>query len=155
MEAFPPFTVVNGKVWPLLEVRPATYRFRVLNGSNARTYRLVLLRDGAPELERITQIGTEHGLLGAPVSVPADGLVLASAERADLLVDFADLPPGSELTVLNTAAAPFDGSAFPAADATDAPDLDGLPAYPQMMRFRAIKAQVPPRKAPHHSATDS
>src|SRR5258707_7150783 len=33
MEAFPPFTVVNGKVWPVLEVRPATYRFRVLNGS--------------------------------------------------------------------------------------------------------------------------
>ena len=47
MEAFPPFTVVNGKVWPVLDVQPATYRFRVLNGSNARTYRLVLLRDGA------------------------------------------------------------------------------------------------------------
>jgi spore coat protein A len=42
MEAFPPFTAVNGKVWPRLEVQPATYRFRVLNGSNARTYRLVL-----------------------------------------------------------------------------------------------------------------
>ena len=45
MEAFPPFTVVNGKVWPVLDVRPATYRLRVLNGSNARTYRLVLLRE--------------------------------------------------------------------------------------------------------------
>src|SRR6266849_4728411 len=56
MEAFPPFTVVNGKVWPVLAVRPATYRFRVINGSNARTYRLVLLRDRAPEPERITQI---------------------------------------------------------------------------------------------------
>src|SRR5690348_8219735 len=120
MEAFPPFTVVNGKVWPLLEVRPATYRFRVLNGSNARTYRLVLLGDGVPELERITQIGTDHGLLRTPVSVPADGLVLASAERADLLVDFSDLASGSELTVLNTAAAPFDGSAFPAAEAESA-----------------------------------
>src|SRR5260221_447063 len=40
MEAFAPFTVVNGKVWPALEVRPATYRFRVLNGSKARTYLL-------------------------------------------------------------------------------------------------------------------
>jgi len=97
MEAFPPFTVVNGKVWPVLEVRPATYRFRVLNGSNARTYRLVLLRDGAPELERITQIGNRPRLLRTPVPLPADGLVLASAERADLLVDFADLAPGSEL----------------------------------------------------------
>src|SRR6266699_4756298 len=38
MEAFAPFTVVNGKVWPILEVQPATYRFRVINGSNARTY---------------------------------------------------------------------------------------------------------------------
>src|SRR5882757_6502112 len=132
MEAFPPFTVVNGKVWPLLEVRPATYRFRVLNGSNARTYRLVLLRDRAPELERIMQIGTDHGLLRAPVAVPADGLVLASAERADLLVEFSDLEPGSELTLLNTAAAPFDGSPFPAADARIAADLDGLLPYPQV-----------------------
>jgi spore coat protein A len=103
MEAFPPFTVVNGKVWPLLEVQPATYRFRVLNGSNARTYRLVLLRDGEPELRRITQIGTDHGLLRTPARVPPDGLVLASAERADLLVDFSGLEPGSELTLVNTA----------------------------------------------------
>src|SRR6266567_4466776 len=91
MEAFAPFTVVNGKVWPVLEVQPATYRLRVINGSNARTFRLVLLRDGRPELDRITQIGTDSGLLPAPVAVPADGLVLASAERADLLVDFPDV----------------------------------------------------------------
>jgi FtsP/CotA-like multicopper oxidase with cupredoxin domain len=61
MEAFAPFTVVNGKVWPVLDVQPATYRLRVLNGSNARTFRLVLLRDGHPELDRITQIGTDSG----------------------------------------------------------------------------------------------
>src|SRR4029077_9650525 len=67
MEAFAPFTVVNGKVWPVLDVEPATYRFRVLNGSNARTYRLLLVRDGEAELDRITQIGTDHGLLRAPV----------------------------------------------------------------------------------------
>ena len=68
MEAFPPFTVVNGKVWPLLEVEAATYRFRVLNGCNARTYRLVLLHENQPELHRITQIGTDHGLLRTPAS---------------------------------------------------------------------------------------
>src|SRR6185312_14263594 len=135
MEAFPPFTVVNGKVWPVLEVRPSTYRLRVLNGSNARTYRLVVVRDGAPELDRITQIGTDHGLLRAPVAVPADGLVLASAERADVLVDFSDLEPGTELTLLNTARAPFDGSSFPAADAEQAADLDGLLLHPQVTRL--------------------
>src|SRR5882672_452061 len=154
MEAFPPFTVVNGKVWPVLEVQPATYRFRVLNGSNARTYRLVLLRDGAPELERITQIGTDHGLLRTPVPVPADGLVLASAERADLLVDFADLAPGSELTMLNTAAAPFDGSPFPASDAENAADPEGLLPYPQVLRFRVAGEPASRISIPRQLATD-
>jgi len=136
MEAFPPFTVVNGKVWPMLDVHPAMYRFRVLNGSNARTYRLVLMRDGAPELERITQIGTDHGLLRAPVSLPTDGLVLASAERADLLVDFSGLQAGTELTIFNTAGAPFDGSPFPAEDGEHAANLEGLLPYPHVLRFR-------------------
>jgi spore coat protein A len=73
MEAFAPFTVVNGKVWPVLDVQPATYRLRVINGSNARTFRLVLLRDSRPELDRITQIGADGGLFGAPVAVPPGG----------------------------------------------------------------------------------
>jgi spore coat protein A len=154
MEAFAPFTTVNGKVWPGLDVQPATYRFRVINGSNARTYRLVLLRDGQPELGRVTQIGTDHGLLRSPVSVPPEGLVLASAERADLVVDFSDLEPGSELTLLNTAAAPFDGSPFPAADARNAADLDGLLPYPQVMRFRVTQGPVASRAIPRELATD-
>ena len=154
MEAFAPFTVVNGKVWPVFVVQPATYRFRVLNGSNARTYRLVLLGDGAPELERITQIGTDHGLLRAPVPVPEDGLVLASAERADLFVDFSDLAPGSELTVLNTAAAPFDGSSFPAEHAENAADLEGLLPYPEVLRFRVAGEAAGRRSIPRELATD-
>src|SRR6478752_1210737 len=140
MEAFSPFAVVNGKVWPVLDVEPVAYRFRVLNGSNARTYRLVLLRDGEPELERIMQIGTDHGLLRAPVATPRDGLVLASAERADLLVDFSDLEPGSELTFVNTATAPFDGSSLAVTEAANAFDLDGLLPYPQVMRLRVVPA---------------
>ncbi len=154
MEAFPPFTVVNGKVWPVLDVQPATYRLRAINGSNARTYRLVLLRDGAPDLERITQIGTDHGLVRTPAPVPADGLLLAPAERADLLVDFSDLAPGSELTVLNTAAAPFDGSRFPAADAESAADVEGLLPYPELLRFRVAGEAARRRSIPRELATD-
>jgi FtsP/CotA-like multicopper oxidase with cupredoxin domain len=154
MEAFPPFTVVNGKVWPVLEVQPATYRFRVLNGSNARTYRLVLVHDGEPALDRIVQIGTDHGLLRAPAAVPSDGLVLASAERADLLIDFSDLDVGSELTVLNTARAPFDGAPFPAVDAENAADLEGLLPYPQVMRVRVVPGTSSRRSVPHELATD-
>src|SRR5438105_1356499 len=154
MEAFAPFTVVNGKVWPILDVRPATYRFRVINGSNARTYRLVLLRDGNSELERVTQIGTDHGLLPTPARLPSDGLVLASAERADLLVDFSDLEPGSELILLNTASAPFDGASFPAARALEAASLDGLLPFPQTMCFRVIPGLGASRSIPTVLATD-
>src|SRR6266704_14683 len=154
MEAFAPFTVVNGKVWPILDVQPATYRFRVINGSNARTYRLVLLGDGDSELERVIQIGTDHGLLPTPVRLPSDGLVLASAERADLLVDFSDLDPGSELILLNTASAPFDGASFPAARALEAASLDGLLPFPQTMCFRVIPGPSASRSIPTVLATD-
>jgi FtsP/CotA-like multicopper oxidase with cupredoxin domain len=154
MEAFPPFTVVNGKVWPVLDVQPATYRFRMLNGSNARTYRLVLVHDGEPALDRIVQIGTDHGLLRAPAAVPSDGLVLASAERADLLIDFSDLDVGSELTLLNTARAPFDGAPFPAVDAENAADLEGLLPYPQVLRVRVVPGTASRRSIPHELATD-
>jgi len=154
MEAFAPFTMVNGKVWPVLEVEPATYRFRVLNGSNARTYRLVLLRDGETDLGRIVQIGTDHGLFRAPVPVPAGGLVLSSAERADLLVDFSHLDPGTELTLLNTARAPFDGSPSPFTDQEDAADVDGLLPYPHVMRFRLTDGPTARRPVPPELATD-
>ena len=154
MEAFPPFTVVNGKIWPILEVQAATYRFRAINGSNGRTYRLVLMRDGRPDLDRITQIGTDHGLFRAPAHIPPDGLLLASAERADLLVDFSDLGPGSELTLLNTATAPFDGSSFPAADAEKAANSEGLLAYPDVMRFRVVGGGATQIKVPAILAAD-
>ena len=154
MEAFPPFTIVNGKVWPLLEVQPRTYRFRVINGSNARSYRLVLVAAASLELDRFAQIGTDHGLLPAPCQVPAEGLTLSSAERADLLVDFTGLVPGTELTLFNTASAPFDGAPFPADDAANAASLDGLLPYPEVMRFRVVEGAPSPRTIPPALATD-
>lgn len=155
MEAFAPFTVVNGKVWPVLDVLPATYRLRVINGSNARTFRLVLLHESRPELDRITQIGADGGLFGAPVAVPPGGLVLASAQRADLLVDFSDLRPGSELTFVNTARVPFNGAPFPAEFASNAADLDGLLPYPEVMRLRVVPGASVRRTAPAQLTTDA
>jgi FtsP/CotA-like multicopper oxidase with cupredoxin domain len=153
MECFSPFTTVNGAIWPVVEVEPTTYRFRLLNGSNARTYRLVLTRNGQPDHQRITQIGAEGGLLLAPVSLPAQGLVLASAERADLLVDFSDLTPGVELTVWNTAAAPFDG-AFADPAIAGAPDLEGLLPFPEVLRIRVVEGERARRRPPTALATD-
>jgi FtsP/CotA-like multicopper oxidase with cupredoxin domain len=147
MECFGPFTIVNGAIWPQLEVEPATYRVRLLNGSNARTYRLVLTRDGEPDHERITQIGTDGGLMLAPAPIPAQGLVLASAEGADLLVDFSDLSAGTELTLWNTATAPFDGS-FADPGAAGTVDLDGLLPYPEVLRIRVRDGRRSRYRAP-------
>ncbi|HMJ39355.1 MAG TPA: multicopper oxidase domain-containing protein [Verrucomicrobiae bacterium] len=137
MECFSPFTTVNGVIWPRVEVEPTTYRFRVLNGSNARTYRLVLTREGQPDHERIIQIGSDGGLLVGPAPIPVQGLVLASAERADILIDFSDLAAGTELTLWNNAPSPFNG-AFADPSTAGAADLDGLLPYPEVLRFRVI-----------------
>ena len=88
--------LVNGKVWPYLNVKQGKYRFRILNGANARTYRLGL-SPAAP----FQQIGTEGGLLPAPVS--RDTITLGPAERADVVVDFAGYAPGAEVRLVNSA----------------------------------------------------
>jgi FtsP/CotA-like multicopper oxidase with cupredoxin domain len=153
MECFSPFTTVNGVIWPRVDVEPTRYRFRVLNGSNARTYRLVLTREGKPDHERISQIGTDGGLLVAPVPIPDQGLVLASAERADILIDFSDLAPGTELTLWNNAPSPFNG-AFADPSTAGTADLDGLLPYPEVLRFRVIDGPRGALKPPTLLATD-
>lgn len=96
--------VVNGKSWPYLDVEPRRYRFRLLNGSNSRGYRLRFqtLEEPAQVLP-LWQIGTDGGLLDKPVMIPptAPGLTLAPGERADVVVDFAGLKPGQKLRVVN------------------------------------------------------
>jgi FtsP/CotA-like multicopper oxidase with cupredoxin domain len=82
-------------------------------------------------------------------------LVLGSAQRADLLVDFSDLQPGSELTFVNTARVPFNGAAFAAELANCAADLDGLLPYPEVMRFRIVPGPSVRRTAPAQLTTDA
>jgi spore coat protein A len=79
-EYFGNVMLVNGKVWPYLDVEPRMYRLRILNGCNARILNL--------DVGGVTfwQIGAEGGLFDVPVAV--NQLVLAPAERADVLVDF-------------------------------------------------------------------
>lgn len=79
-EYFGDVMLVNGKVWPFLDVEPRLYRLRILNGCNSRILNLNL--GGVP----MWQIGAEGGLWDRPV--PMRQLVLAPAERADVLADF-------------------------------------------------------------------
>jgi spore coat protein A len=92
-EYFGDVMLVNGKVWPFLNVEPRLYRFRILNGCNARILDLNI--GPAP----MWQIGAEGGMWDVPV--PVKQLVLAPAERADVLVDFRN-SLGQTLAVKNT-----------------------------------------------------
>jgi spore coat protein A, manganese oxidase len=121
-EAFGDTILVNGTVYPFLEVEQRQYRFRMLNACNARFLnpRLVFAQSATfpantePNANAagpaFIQIGTEGGFLPAPVMVNGPKqpvLLLGSAERADVIVDFRNVPVGSTLILYNNAPAPF------------------------------------------------
>jgi FtsP/CotA-like multicopper oxidase with cupredoxin domain len=94
--------LVNGRLQPALDVDRRTYRVRILNGSNARIYRLGW-NDGAP----LTVIGGDGGLLEQPRVMKT--ITLATGQRVDLLLDLSDRVAGS-LLQLNSLANPVDAA---------------------------------------------
>jgi spore coat protein A len=97
---------VNGKVWPNLKVERRQYRFRIVNASNARFYNLKMSNGMS-----VTQIGADGGYLPKPASLTE--VLVAPAERADILVDFSHVAAGTKIILLNTANQPFpDGDPF-------------------------------------------
>ena len=176
-EAFFNVMVVNGVSWPELEVAPAIYRLRLLNGCNSRFLNLSMgqINGQGRVLREIPfyQIGAEQSVLpqvvrtetGYATPLPGDGsdvnprrldcrlpngrlqnncvpaasapfteqgLLMALAERADVLVDFRGLEDGDVVRMFNTAPdAPFGGFPDDPAD----PSTTG-----QVMQFRVNSA---------------
>jgi FtsP/CotA-like multicopper oxidase with cupredoxin domain len=123
--------MVNGNTWPFLNVEQRRYRFRFLNGCNARTLILQLDRDGLP----FWQIGSDGGFLPRPAKLSQ--LLMGPAERADVIVDFTRVPVGTTITLLNIGPdSPFGGGV---------PDVDFPRADPQttggVMQFRIRPSQ--------------
>jgi FtsP/CotA-like multicopper oxidase with cupredoxin domain len=86
--------MVNGNTWPYLNVEQRRYRFRFLNGCDSRF--LILDFAQIPGVE-VWQIGNEGGFLNMPVNITANHnnrLLMALAERADVIVDFTNVPKG-------------------------------------------------------------
>ena len=138
-EGFMDTILVNGGVYPTVSVPPKRVRFRILNGSQARFYHLNLYAESSVPGEAnlsapgptMYQVGTEGGFLPAvavhPNGIPcaldlitdptgqtanADGpfnLLLAPAERADVVVDFNGVPAGATFILYGDAPAPFPG----------------------------------------------
>jgi spore coat protein A len=106
--------LVNGTVRPYKDVDRSKYRLRMLNGANARFFRLAFLpAGGSPNTATWNVIGVDGGALATPVPnpttavpTPADPtakkemVVLAPAERLDVVVDFAQYPAGSKVELV-------------------------------------------------------
>jgi spore coat protein A len=88
--------LVNGAVAPRMRVKRRLYRLRLLNGSNARHYELRFGRG-----HRVHQIGGDGGLLERPITRRT--LSLSAGERLDVLVDFSDFKPGTQVILRNIA----------------------------------------------------
>lgn len=131
--------LVNGAAWPYLEVEPRRYRFRILNAANSRFFNLYLnLAESPtdiPSLVTFHQIGSDGGLLAAPAEL--QHLLLAPAERADLIIDFSGLE-GRTVTLSNNAATPY-----PAWDAF----YDQYPPLAELMQFRVALRSSPATQA--------
>jgi spore coat protein A len=136
-EFFGDTMVVNGRTWPFLEVERRRYRFRFLNGCNARFLILkvvsnLLATRPAPAALPFWQIGTEGGFLPGPVML--DQLLMSPSERADVIVDFTNFSVGTELYLINEGPdEPFGGGTA----GTDFPPAN-LQTTGQVMKFRVV-----------------
>ncbi len=137
--------IANGATWPFQTVEQRRYRFRFLNGCQSRF--LILDFSAIPGVE-VWQIGNEGGFLAAPVNLTADygnRLPLGLAERADVIVDFTNVPTGNYVLGNLGPDEPFGGGV---------PGVDFDPADPastgQVLEFRVVPAvtadpTTPPR----------
>ena len=142
-EFFGNMIMVNGNTWPFQTVEQRRYRFRFLNGCQSRF--LYLDFSQIPGVE-VWQIGNEGGFLAAPVNLTANHgslLLMGLAERADVIVDFSNVPLGDYILGNLGPDEPFGGGIpgtdFEAAD----PESTG-----QVMQFRVIPPVAPDPTTP-------
>jgi len=126
--------LVNGAIAPRMAVKRRLYRFRLLNGSNARPYDLRLGNN-----REMIQIAGDTSLLPRPVKRTA--IPLDAAERAEVLIDFSKFRPGTEL-VLHNAYNPFDQGSVAAVMRFDVEGGGGKE------QFQVPKKMLPREKVP-------
>jgi len=142
-EFFGNMIMVNGNTWPFQTVEQRRYRFRFLNGCQSRF--LILDFGNIPGVE-VWQIGNEGGFLAAPVNLTGDHgnrLLMGLAERADVIVDFTNVPVGNYILGNVGPDEPF-GGGVPGEDFDMAdPDSTG-----QIMAFKVVPAVSQDRTTP-------
>jgi spore coat protein A, manganese oxidase len=142
-EFFGNMMMVNGNTWPFQTVEQRRYRLRFLNGCQSRF--LILDFNQIPGAE-VWAIGNEGGFLSAPVNLTATNgnrLLIGLAERADVIVDFTNVPVGNYVLANVGPDEPFGGGI---------PGVDFDPADPgstgQIMQFNVIPSMTPDPTTP-------
>ena len=116
--------LVNGAIQPYYQVARRKMRFRILNGSNARIYKLAL-SNGDP----LIQIASDGGLLSAPVS--RQSITVGPGERIEVVIDFANYALGTSLILKNL-------------------DTSGSPLIPDVMRFDVVRDETDTSSIPEY-----
>ncbi|TWH02711.1 putative multicopper oxidases [Nocardioides sp. J9] len=114
--------LVNGVVWPEMQVARGLYRFRVINAGSFSVWRLFFSNQ-----MKFWVIGNDGGLLDAPVQTTS--VRLSPAERVDILVDFAGLAAGETVELRNDEKPPGQAAVL------------GEVTMPLFCRFRATAAR--------------
>lgn len=129
--------LVNGAVQPYLQVARRKMRFRILNGSNARIYKLALSSGVS-----LVQIASDGGVLAAPAL--RQSISVAPAERVEVVIDFALYPVGTSVILKN-----LDNSASPAI-----PDIMRFDVVAEAFDTSSVPATLRPfTRIPESSAT--
>ena len=127
--------LINGTPWPRLEVSACKYRFRILNASNARSFRL-----GLNPHRAFLQIATDGGLMAAPPIIRE--IPLAMAERVEVIVDFSLYPLDTTVTLDDLNASARERSLLQFNIVRKAKDESDVPG-----RLTEFQAVVPDRAA--------
>ena len=137
-EFFGDHMVVNGKIWPKMDVERRNYRLRLLNGCDSRFLAVQLFEvpPGATDFATVVQqldftvVGSDQGLASEPTEVST--LLMETGSRYDLVVDFGQVTPGNRVIMKNIGGdEPFGG------------DIPGPQVYDATDRVMAFDAVLP------------
>jgi FtsP/CotA-like multicopper oxidase with cupredoxin domain len=137
-EFFGDHMVVNGMIWPKMDVEPRNYRLRLLNGCDSRFLAVQFFEvppgatDFSPAIQQLdfTVIGSDQGLASSPTTV--DTLLMETGSRYDLIFDFKSVTPGNRVIMKNIGGdEPFGG------------DIPGPQVFGETDRIMAFDVVLP------------
>jgi blue copper oxidase len=138
--------MVNWTPEPFLNVGTMLYRLRILNGSNARVYRLMF--KAADKVLNFKLIGTDGGLLAK--AYPLTEMFLAPAQRIDILVDFENLQMGNTVHLVSLAYDPMENDGGDGKDPREEhPGAHMMGEAFTIMQFNVTDSICAPRKIPN------